>query len=96
MYDLEPLPQILPGLLFYRLETDIRFQLPEAGYVTITVYNTIGQEIRTLINTQYEAGFHRVLWNGKDHNGNDVSSGIYFYKIQAGNFSDIKKMSLIR
>jgi hypothetical protein len=77
-------------------ETNIRFQLPEASSVTITVYNTIGQAIRTLVESQYEAGFHSVRWNGKDQNGSDVSSGIYIYKIQAGNFTDMKKMTLVR
>jgi len=60
------------------------------------IYNTLGQEIRTLTDREYEAGFHRVRWDGKDNNGNLVASGIYLYQFKAGIFSQIKKMSLIR
>ncbi len=77
-------------------ETEIRFQLPEASYVVIRIINTLGQEIRILAERQYETGYHNVRWDGKDNNGNLVSSGIYLYQLKAGAFSQIKKMSLIR
>jgi len=56
----------------------------------------LGQEIRKLTDTQYQAGFHRVRWDGKDKNGNSVSSEIYVYKLHAGDFSQVKKISLLR
>ena len=77
-------------------ETEIRFQLPEASRVILRIFNTVGQEIRTLANTQYEAGFHSVRWDSKDNGGNSVSSGVYLYQLQAGNFTQVKKMSLLR
>ncbi len=77
-------------------ETEIRFALTKGSHVVINVYNTLGQQIDTLIDRQYAAGFHSVRWDGKDRNGNPVSSGIYLYQIQAGEFSQVKKMSLIR
>jgi hypothetical protein len=77
-------------------ETEIRFALTKDSHVAINVYNTLGQQIGTLIDTQYAAGFHNVRWDGKDRNGNPVSSGIYLYQIQAGEFSQVRKMSLIR
>ncbi|MCH9008906.1 T9SS type A sorting domain-containing protein [candidate division KSB1 bacterium] len=77
-------------------ETDIRFQLPEASHVMVRIFNILGQEIRTLTDKRYEAGYHTVPWNGKDEKGNVVSSGIYLYMLQAGNFSQVMKMSLIR
>ena len=77
-------------------ETEIRFQLPEASHVVIRIINTLGQEIRILAERQYETGYHNVRWDGKDNNGNLVSSGIYLYQLKAGAFSQIKKMSLIR
>ena len=77
-------------------ETEIRFQLPEASQVTVKIFNTLGQEIRTLTDIHYEAGFHSVRWDGKDNNGNAVSSGIYLYQLQAGSFSQIRKMTLLR
>lgn len=77
-------------------ETEIRFALTRDHHVVINIYNTLGQQIGTLINTQYAAGFHSVHWDGKDRNGRPVSSGVYLYQIQAGAFSQVKKMSLIR
>ena len=77
-------------------ETEIRFTLPKDSHVVINIYNSLGQQIGILTDTPYTVGFHSVRWNGKDKNGNPVSSGVYFYQIQAGEFSQVKKMSLIR
>ncbi len=77
-------------------ETEIRFQLPQASQVLVRIFNTLGQEIRTLTDREYEAGFHSVHWDAKDNKGNPVSSGVYLYRIKAGNFSQVKKMSLLR
>ncbi len=77
-------------------ETEIRFALTKDSHVVINVYNTLGQQLDTLIDEQYAAGFHSVRWDGKDKNGNPVSSGVYLYQIKAGDFSQVRKMSLIR
>jgi len=77
-------------------ETEIRFQLPEASQVVVRIFNTLGQEIRTLTDREYEAGFHSLRWDSMDSNGNTVSSGIYLYQLQAGSFSEIRKMTLLR
>ncbi len=77
-------------------ETEIRFQLPEASHVVVRIFNTLGQEIRTLTDAQYVAGYHSVRWDGKDNHGNPVSSGVYLYQLRAGTFSQVKKMSLLR
>ena len=77
-------------------ETEIRFQLPQANHVVIKIFNTLGQEIRTLVNGQYAVGYHSVRWDSKDNHGNLVPSGIYFYQLQAGGFSQAKKMILLR
>lgn len=77
-------------------ETEIRFALTKDSHVVLNIYNTVGHHIGTLIDTQYAAGFHSVHWDGKDRNGSPVSSGVYLYQIQVGEFSQVKKMSLIR
>ncbi|MFQ5752046.1 MAG: FlgD immunoglobulin-like domain containing protein [bacterium] len=77
-------------------ETNIRFALPKASHVVLKIYNTLGQEIRTFVDTRYETDYHSVHWDGKDNNGNQVSSGIYLYQLQVGEFAQVKKMSLIR
>jgi flagellar hook assembly protein FlgD len=77
-------------------ETEIGFQLPEANHVVLRVYDILGQEIRTLADKTYEAGYYSITWNAKDNAGSPVSSGIYLYQIQAGSFRQVKKMSLMR
>ena len=76
--------------------TTITFNLPKSGYVEITVYNMLGQSICKLLAEEYVAGIHSVIWDGRDDLGIEVSSGIYFYSIQADDFSASRKMILIR
>jgi flagellar hook assembly protein FlgD len=64
--------------------------------VNIGVYNMLGQEINTLVNEEKTGGEYHAVWNGKDLNGNEVPSGIYFYSLHAGNFEEVKKMILLR
>ncbi len=77
-------------------ETTIRFQIPEAGRVVVRIFNSLGQEIRTLLDSAYEAGYHTARWDSKDNNGYPVSSGVYFYQLQASTFFQVRKMSLLR
>ena len=77
-------------------ETTIKFSLAESQYVSIKIYNMLGQEVRTLMNEQRNQGSYNVLWNGKDNNGNQVSSGTYIYRIRAGEFVSTKKMVLLK
>ena len=76
--------------------TNIKYQLPGAAHVTVQIFNTLGQRIKTLINENKTAGFYNVFWNGVDQNGNQVSSGIYLYTIHAGDFVSTKKMAFLK
>lgn len=76
-------------------ETEIRFQLPFASHVKLVIYNIYGQPIRVIANKKYTAGPHSVRWDGRNMCGNPVSSGIYFYYIQTGKFSQVKKITLL-
>ncbi len=71
--------------------TTIRYQLPVAGYVTLKVYNMLGQEMMTLVNGMQESGYMSVIWNASD-----LPSGIYFYRLRAGTFTETKKLLLLR
>jgi FtsP/CotA-like multicopper oxidase with cupredoxin domain len=71
--------------------TEIRFSLPEASRVTLMVYNSLGQEVKTLIDSDAPAGYHTVKLDGRG-----LSSGIYYYRIQAGSFRDVKSMILMK
>jgi len=77
-------------------DTEIRFQLSKPARAVLKIYNALGEEIRTLLEAEYEPGYHRVRWDGKDNNGHAVASGIYLYQLRAGRFSQVKKMSLLR
>lgn len=78
--------------------TSIRFSVAEPTEVTITVYNLLGQKMQTLMKDQlYNKGFHSVLWDGKESNGRQAASGIYFYKMETNkDYGMIKKMMLVK
>ncbi len=80
----------------FNADTEISFELPSTNHVIITVFNIMGQRIRTLTEREYGIGYHKIRWDGKDDIGNLVSSGIYIYRIRAGNFSEVRKMILLR
>lgn len=76
--------------------TTIRYGLPEASHVNITIYNILGREVMSLVNEHKQAGYYNALWDSKSHQGIEVSSGVYFYRIKANDFIDVKKMVLLR
>jgi flagellar hook assembly protein FlgD len=81
--------------------TTIKYQMPEAGRVSITVYNMLGQMVKQLVDTEREAGYHTIVWNGTDRNNAMVSSGVYLYKITAQSngknaFTSTKKMLFLK
>lgn len=76
--------------------TRIVFSVPRQQHVGIRIFNMIGQEIRLLTDQIYQAGNYDLLWDGKDNAGIDVASGIYIYYLQSTNYTDSKKMTLLR
>ena len=79
----------------FNAATKISYTLPEVSNVTINVYNMLGVKVRTLVNTKKSAGEFEVIWDGKNDRGKNVSSGVYFYKIIAGDFNLMRKMVLL-
>ncbi len=76
--------------------TEIRFDLPHPAGVKLAVYSVLGRKIRILVDKELPSGSHSVIWDGRDHDGQTVSSGIYFYRIESGDVSQSKKMILIK
>ncbi len=74
----------------------IEFGLPIAGHVTLIVYNVLGQKVRTLVNEMTDAGYHTIEWNSTSDNGQQVSSGVYLYRLSTGDFVQTKKMVLLK
>jgi hypothetical protein len=77
-------------------KTKIGYFIPKASQVKLEVFNILGQRVRTLVDEVQTAGKKEVTWDGKDESANEVASGVYFYKLQAGDFTQTKKMVLIR
>ena len=71
--------------------TTIKYEIPKNSFVKLRIYDLLGREISTLVNQAQNAGYHEITFNAKD-----LSSGIYIYQIQAGEFSRIKKMLLMK
>ena len=76
--------------------TLISFALPGSGHVKLTIFDLLGRQVRELIATGLPAGIHQVTWDGKDDFGKDAASGIYLYKLESEDQSQIRRMTLIR
>lgn len=80
----------------YNPSTTIRYEIPEQSFVTIKVYDVLGNEIATLVNEEKPAGSYEVEFNIYSDEGQNLVSGVYFYKLQVGNFIQTKKMVLTK
>ena len=76
--------------------TNIKFDIPENGLVSLIVYDLMGHKVTELVNTNMNSGFHNVSWNGTDNFGNTVSTGVYIYQLKTGNYSNTQKMLFIK
>jgi hypothetical protein len=76
--------------------TTIEFELPKPGRVTLVIYNSLGQAVRKLVDRVVSASVHKVVWDSKDEMGNEVASGVYLYRLTAGDVVQEKKMVLVR
>jgi 2',3'-cyclic-nucleotide 2'-phosphodiesterase (5'-nucleotidase family) len=77
-------------------QTQIAYSIPLDSDVRLTIYNILGETVRVLVDGYQSAGVHDVTWDGHNQQGGPVASGTYFYRIQAGDFSETKKMCLMR
>jgi hypothetical protein len=80
----------------FNASTRIRYRTPQEGQVTLEVFNILGQEVRCLVRADQPAGEHTVVWDGRDDDGRGLPSGIYFGRLQAGNFGKTVKMVYLR
>jgi hypothetical protein len=71
--------------------TTIEFDIPQASFATLEVFNLLGQKVATVLSGNLKAGKHKIPWNA-----GSLSSGIYFYRLNSGSFSDIKKLLLLK
>lgn len=76
--------------------TNIEFALPVRSNVTLSIYNLLGQKVRTLRDEEMDAGTYRISWDATNDAGSRVASGVYFYKLATDSFTDTKKMMLLK
>ncbi|MCF8242029.1 MAG: T9SS type A sorting domain-containing protein [Melioribacteraceae bacterium] len=76
--------------------TQISYSVPEASFVMLKIYDILGNEVKTLVNNEVDAGNYNAVWSGTNNVGERVTSGIYFYRITAGDFVATKKMILLK
>jgi flagellar hook assembly protein FlgD len=76
--------------------TTLRYDLPEQGYVRITIYDMLGRDVKTLINGYQEPGYKSINWDATNDYGKPVSAGMYLYQIHAGEYISTKKMVLLK
>jgi hypothetical protein len=76
--------------------TEIEFVIPKPAQVKIEIFNILGEKIATLVDRKLGAGHKAVEWDGKDDQGREVSTGIYFYRLKAKDFTQTKKMVLLK
>ncbi|MFZ0389055.1 MAG: choice-of-anchor J domain-containing protein [Calditrichia bacterium] len=77
-------------------QTTIKYQLPEKAQVTLEIFNSLGQKVRTLVSEPQNAGYYRVVWNGLNDAGVRSASGVYIYRLRAKNFVKTSKMLLMK
>jgi len=80
----------------FNSNTLIRYSVGSPGYVLLEIYNALGQKIFTLVDEDKPIGQHQVIWNGQDDHGLGVSTGLYFYRIELGDYMGAGKMMLLR
>lgn len=77
-------------------ETNIRYQISDIRLINLTVFDNLGRSVRTLVNQRQSSGSYVVTWDGRNDVGETVASGTYFYRLTAGQFSESRKMLLVR
>jgi len=80
----------------FNATTTIRYALPVNSHVRLEIFNILGQKVKILVDEEQTAGNKQVIWDGRNERGDVVSSGVYFYRINAGKFHDVMKMSLLK
>jgi hypothetical protein len=76
--------------------TEIKFTLTRSDFVSLNIYNLLGRKVRTLVSENLSSGYKSVRWDGKNDSGKNVASGIYFYQLRVGDFTETKKLVLLK
>jgi hypothetical protein len=80
----------------FNQSTKIEFAMVNSGFISLEIYDILGRKVRALVSENLSAGYKSVLWDGKDNSGKEVASGIYFYQLKVENFSEARKLVLLK
>jgi hypothetical protein len=80
----------------FNASTQISYTLAQPGTITLTIYDVLGRHVNTLVDDVQTAGEHSVMWHGMDRHGQDVGSGVYFYRLSVGGESEVRKMVVVK
>jgi flagellar hook assembly protein FlgD len=80
----------------FNASTQIRYDIPESGTVTLSIFNLTGQLIQTFVEDHRAPGSYQLYWNGRDSDGRSLGSGLYFVTMRAGDFVSARKLVLVR
>ncbi len=80
----------------FNATTAIKYYIPRGGHAELTIYNLLGQEVKTLVDKSHSAGYYTVFWDGTDTEGNDAASGTYLYRLKMGDLIQSKQMILLK
>jgi hypothetical protein len=80
----------------FNSETIIGFQTPEAGNVSLVIYNILGRAVRHLLDGMQSTGYYKVVWDGRDDRSNMPGSGMYLARMEAGEFSALRKVAMMK
>jgi hypothetical protein len=80
----------------FNAETEIRYQIPQDSYVSLRIFNTLGQRVRTLVDADQEFGRYAVIWDGRDDAGRELASGLYFCQLKVGVIGKTIKMVFLK
>jgi flagellar hook assembly protein FlgD len=76
--------------------TQIEYSVYREGHVKLEIFNLLGRRLQTLVDEEKRPGTYRVSWNGMDDQGVSVSTGVYLYRLEAGNYQEANKMILLK
>jgi len=80
----------------FNARTVISFALPHASHIKIEIFNILGQKVRDLVDEEVSAGYKQVVWDGRDNGGKFVASGVYLYRLKNGEWTETKRMTLLK
>jgi len=87
---------MMRGRTPFNPSTVIRFELPQAELVELTIYDAMGRRVCSLLEESRSGGAHEVVWRGLDDRGLQAASGVYLYKLKAGSYVETRRMTLLK